>query len=354
MTASGACRAWGRWAWAVVQGDRSEPPELRLPVEETRAQRLEGLVHAALRAVGDGRSREFAAEAREIVASNLIRPMVLAPVLAALDEAGVKALVFKGAATTERFEVLKGIRGVGDADLLVAPSQFRAARSVLIERGFSEQISSEPMSFWTNNERGFVGGTHQLPIDLHRGLHRWPLFSELAAEALAKAERGSDGWTASVEMTPLLAAAHRAKHGYTADARELLDVAAAFAAFGEDDFDGLVRRAQRLRMAGALYAVWSLERFWFGPTSAPESEAYAKLRARLGWRRPLLDRLVALDSPSDENKPWRGRAFLKLYAPHPLVADRWGSPAALLAAHVVLRGADRAVAGTIVLEPGSR
>ena len=354
MNDHAACMRWGRWAWSTIRGTRPDLPQAPLPDALIRAQRLEGLLYAALRASGDERQGRFAVDAREIVASNLIRPIALAPVLAALDAAGVKALVFKGAATTERFELLKGIRGVGDADLLVSPAEFRSARRVLIDLGFAEERSGEPLSYWSNNERSFVGGSPELPIDLHRGLHRWPLFSELAADALADAERGTLGWTPSLISTPLLAAAHRAKHGYTADARELLDVASAFETYEHRDFTTLVVRSGQLRMSGALYALWSLVRAWFGPTSRAETRAYAELRASLGWRRGLLDRLVALDSPSDENKPWRGRAFLKLYVPHPLLAERWASPAALLAAHVLLRGADRVVGGSMVLEPGSR
>lgn len=353
MTAS--AQRWGRWAWHRLRDATAEPPPVgELPFGDISALRLEGLVHAALRAAGDLRAEPLRVEARKIVAANLIRPAAMTPALAALDRAGVRAVVFKGAATVEQFELLRGIRGVGDADLLVAPRQFGAARAALLAAGFEEQIASEPVSYWSNNERVFRGGEPTLELDLHRGLHRWPLFSRLSDAVVSSAVQAEHGWRADVQSTPLIAAAHRAKHGYTADARELLDVAAAFGTYDDAVFDDLANRAARFGISGALYALWTLVREWFGPTSDAESAAYRALRGSLGWRRPALDALLSMDRPTDANKPWRRHAFLKLYAPQPLLTDRWFAPAALAAAHVALRGADRLVAGPMAVEPSSR
>jgi hypothetical protein len=325
-----------------------------LPVELACAQRLEGLLFAALRTVGDARQVEFSATAREIIGTNLLRPLALRPVLAALNEGGVKALLYKGAATTHLFPVLRGVRGVADADLLVSRDQFEAARSILLKLGLAESIAGEPLSFWSNNERVFIGGHPELQIDLHRGLHRRPLFDRLAQHALKTAVEEAGVWYPAVTMVPLLAAAHRAKHGYTADARELMDGVSAFARMPDEEFSELAKSAVQLEVAGALYAFWSLVRTWFGPTNDAESAAFIALGDGIGWRRRAIDELVALDGPSDTNKPWAKRGFVKLYAPYPLLAGGWAAPAALLAAHVVLRTADRLAGGVNVLEPASR
>lgn len=351
---TGTVQRWGRWAWDAVQGADSTAAPAEMPVEELCAFGLAGLVHAALKTAGDPRHASLGPRAREVIAANLMRPLVLEPVLSAFDRAGIRAVLFKGAATTERFEILRGIRGVGDADLLVAPADFGRAREVLSGLGFSAEASSEPVSHWSNNERSFVRSDGGLEIDLHRGLHRWPLFTRLSEAVVTTSIQANHGWRPQLEMIPLIVAAHRAKHGYTADVRELLDVAVTFRAFEPSRFSALVGRSFELGVAGALYGLWTLVRSWFGPTSRAESAAYADLREQLGWRRPLVDALVALDGPADINKPWRRRAFLKLYAPQPLLTDRWLAPAALAAAHIALRGADRLVAGPMAVEPSSR
>ncbi len=354
MNDAASVRRWARWAWQELAEPGSMPPKCPLPTELARAQRLEGLLCAALRAVRDPREKLFTSTAREIVGTNLMRPLALAPVLNALRTGGVKALLYKGGATTGLFPELRGVRAVGDADLLVARRDFARSRSILLELGFEEQIAGEPVSYWSNNERVFVGGKPELQVDLHRGLHRRPLFDRLSEFALASAEESGGVWLPNLSSVPLLAAAHRAKHGYTADARELMDVAAAFRRFRDRDYADLAERSEELKLPGALYALWSLVRAWFGETSAAETAAFLALGDRIGWRRRAIDELVALDSPTDANKPWAGRGFVKLYATYPFVARGVLAPAALMAAHVALRTADRIVGGAEVLEPASR
>lgn len=354
MSDAARVRSWARWAWQQSNGLSEPPPSFALPVELARAQRLEGLLFSALRSVKDPRADQFTATAREIIGTNLMRPLALRGVLSALSDGGVKALLYKGGATTQLFPLLRGVRAVADADLLVSRDDFRAARAILLGLGLSEQIEGEPLSFWSNNERVFVGGEPELQIDLHRGLHRRPLFDRLSKYALASAVQTDDTWYPSLLAVPLLAAAHRAKHGYTADARELMDVACAFAQLPDESFSKLTETAFEVEVSGALYALWSLVRTWFGPTGTAESRAYMVLGDRIGWRREAIDKLVALDAPTDQNKPWTGRGFVKLYAPYPLLARGWVAPGVLLAAHVALRTADRLAGGVTVLEPASR
>lgn len=343
-------RPWARWARARVAGEVEPPPPGRLPVSELKAWRLEPLIYSALSSADDPRRAPLRAVAREAAGANLVRPAALRPILSRFDEQGVHYALYKGAGLTLRHPALRGVRAVSDADVLVHPRDFRFARKLLLEAGLSEIRAYEPFSIAWNNERVFVRAQpKELHVDLHRGLHRAPIFAALS-EAAIRSARWQDGfWVASDALAPLLIAAHRAKHGYTADARELFDFRFVLDRLDERALRALVPLADDFDMAGALYCAWTLVRWWFGPGAAVEEESYDALVARVGPFRESLDLLASLDSPFESDKPWRRAPFLKMYLPMTLLTGRVVAPLALAALHAAARSVDVAVAGPLTL-----
>ncbi len=357
-------RPWVRWAWQCVSAhgrghataaDLTPPSRPELSADEVRRWRLEPLFYGALSLAGDPRARAFAAAARETTAINLIRPAAIAPVMRALQKAGVRYAIYKGAALTDQFSELRTVRSTSDVDVLVLKDDFHAARMVLTRLGFEEQRSTERVSIGFNNERVFIRyAPMEMHIDLHNGLHRGPLFRALSRAAVLEASTGTDTnglCYAPPTLAPLLIAAHRAKHGFSADGRELLDLRVLFENMDAADFDALVARAAQLQMQGALYGLWTVYRWWWGPGGAFESRAYATLRANLGHSARWIENLVAYDSPGDANKPWSGAPFLKMYLPMPLLTGHRVSPLALAGVHVGLRTLDVLVGGTDAMGP---
>lgn len=343
-------RAWARWAWDRTRFDADPPPSGSLPVDTLRAWRLGPLVYAALSAAGDERRAPLRGAATEAAGSNLVRGPVLRELLARFDETGIRYALYKGAALVEHFPELRPLRTVSDADVLVRPDDFRRARRVLRRAGLREVRAPEPVSIGWNNERVFLRDTPpELHIDLHKGLHRPPLFASLSEHLVRSAGRHDGLWLAAPELTPLVVAAHRAKHGFTGDGRELLDFRVAVEAMSERDVRALPRLAERHQMLGALYAVWTVVRWWFGHGGAAEEAAYSEAASKVEPFREPLDLLASLDSPFEDDKPWRRVPFLKMYLPMPLLTDHSLAPFRLAATHAALRTADVLVGGPRVL-----
>lgn len=332
-------RAWLRWAVG-----EAVKPTAPIPWPAVRSARIEALLHGPLRADGDPRAALCADAAKQVTGVNLLRAAVLPPALEALQRIGLPYSVYKGAALTEQFPQLRAVRAVSDADVLVRPRDFHRARRALTRAGFEEQRAAEPVSIVWNNERVYVRRAPvELHVDLHRGLHRAPLFAALSEAMVAEAEWTGRLWVAPRHLAPLAIAAHRAKHGFTADLRELLDI---HTLRNDPAFDAerLVDDALRLGLPGAMYATWGLARWWFGSGGAAEDAAFERLRARTTGARAVAS-LAALDAPTDANKPWSRAPFLKLYVPLTVLTDRRVLPLALAGVHVVARALDVAVAG---------
>lgn len=334
-----ALRMWLRWALG-----HAPKPEGDVPWTAVRASRTEALVYGALRADDDPRAETVAAVARQIAAVNLTRSLALPPVLGEFERVGIPYAVYKGAALTEQCPRLRAVRAVSDADVMVRPRDFHRARRALTEAGFDEQRAAEPVSIVWNNERVYVRRTPtELHVDLHRGLHRAPLFAELSEAMVAGAEWTGRMWVVPAQLAPLAIAAHRAKHGFTADLRELLDIHALREERAYDPHD-LAADARRFGVTGAMYATLGLVRWWFGEGDAAEDAAFTAMEAQTRHAGAVAS-LASLDSPTDADKPWARAPFLKLYLPLTVLTDRAVLPLALAGAHVVARALDVAVAG---------
>lgn len=150
--------------------------------------------------------------------------IVLSDLLAALEEAGIRALLIKGTALAYDLYDPPALRSRGDSDILVAPHQAEAARRVLAGLGFApflgdpEALGAQRLQeVW---ERQTADGlSHQ--IDLH--------WQALNAPALSRALPFEDAWARArplprlgpaaralpLDLALLLACAHRAQHAFT-------------------------------------------------------------------------------------------------------------------------------------------
>jgi hypothetical protein len=115
------------------------------------------------------------------LASNLPIRRVLTDAAAALTNAGVEAILYKGQDYLDRIWGDVGARGMADADLLVRESQLERAERALIEAGFEADAQCR-----TVHERKFV--RNGVAIDLHHALlqpHRMAVrHDDLFARAL--------------------------------------------------------------------------------------------------------------------------------------------------------------------------
>lgn len=340
-----ALAEWLRWAASVQHRNAALPaPDGAVPVERARAHRVEPLLYAALADADDPRRGPLASAARATAGANLLLAGALPEVLDAFERAGIRYALFKGAAIVVAHPERRGTRTVSDADILVSPRDFRAARRALVDAGFGADDPPLPLSMAWNNERGFRReAAPTLHIDLHRGLHRPPLFAHLGALALRGAVRRGGVWVVSDAHAPLVIAAHRAKHGYSNDARELYDYFTLVDGAEADTLARLRSDAATTGVSGALYVVWALTRAWFGPMGEAAERAFAQLAADLAPWTEALDAIAVLDSLGDADKPWARLPFLKMYLPMPLLTDRTFAPIAMGGVHAVLRAADAAL-----------
>jgi hypothetical protein len=101
------------------------------------ANGLGPLAYTHLRSAGVELPRDTAGELRALTLrhrhANQVRSQVLAEILAALEGAGIRALVLKGAALCHVLYPRPGMRPMRDLDLLVDPSALHAARKLVAQ-----------------------------------------------------------------------------------------------------------------------------------------------------------------------------------------------------------------------------
>lgn len=146
---------------------------------------------------------------------------VLGALLEALHHAGVRALVLKGSALAYDLYDPPASRARGDSDILVAPADVEAARSVLSGQGFAHYYDApgadEDVRLQeTWRKRTPEGRLHD--IDLHwqalnaPALARLLPFEEALRQAIPLPRIGPHAFGLSRPMALLLACAHRAQH----------------------------------------------------------------------------------------------------------------------------------------------
>ena len=287
------------------------PPEVPVPVDSIRQLRLSGLLHRALRTRDDSRASAFATDYRTTTVRNLLLLERAAAARDLLASEGVPCVPIKGAAFLIRFSSDDlGVRPLADVDTLVPDDAFERALTLLAGHGWlpieNRKVRSGPTAPAVTLAAETKAGWTQ--VDLHRQLAQWPLLPWLPREVLARAE-ACHGWLVpTVSDTVLVAALHRARHGFLLDARDLVDVQRAVEGLDEDEWRRLCREAARHGLTGAVYATMRQATWWFGAAGELErpSAPVSELRGTIGpLRRTLLERMARVAGPYASAPVWQ-------------------------------------------------
>jgi Uncharacterised nucleotidyltransferase len=153
---------------------------------------------------------------RQAVMRRLATDALTAEVIEAMGAAGIRALLFKGPVVERWLYDQPGERTYGDIDLLVAPSDFAPAESVLTELGFEMVLAGFRDRELQSHERDWARDWCR--VDLHRALWGFGCSAEVAwaviSESTDRFEIG--GATVEVPAEPvhaLIVAVHALKHG---------------------------------------------------------------------------------------------------------------------------------------------
>ena len=289
----------------------------------------------------------------ETLARNMLSLSLAQAAAAALEEAGIRCVALKGlAALIDMYGHHVGLRKMFDTDLLIDDATFTRAHRILVELGWSRVIEG-PVTSRVNVEAVFIqrfghsGATHEVKLEIHRGLTFPGRFQIHPADLWRRARRLPDAASPRWRLDPLDAllylAVHKAQHGYYNDCRDLVDAANLLARHPDLDVDRLVRRAHRW---GATAATWLFLRRAQRAFAAPvPPEALARLQPSPA-RADLLDRLMPDATVQLDFRQRRAfqiplrRRLLAIAA----AADRPGREASALALIAARRAADRALA----------
>ena len=206
---------------AVLRGDAPALPTDADPavvVERILYHGIAGLIAEQARGLGDWPSAVIVPLREQAVAQAMWelrhRPL-LAGLLDAFADAGVRALLLKGSALAYDLYPEASTRSRGDSDVLVASAHVSAARRTLEQRGFVREINGmEAQEEWSIIDQS--GSSHV--IDMHwqllnaPGLSRVMPFAACAQRPLALARLGAGAMAMRRTATLLHTCIHRAVH----------------------------------------------------------------------------------------------------------------------------------------------
>jgi len=198
------------------------------------------------------------AASRAIAARQLALAASSIEVLDAMAEAGIRAVVLKGAAIATRLYDDPQRRPAGDVDLLVAPSQARAAAHVLTSLGFRDVLSGARTDERAAHAATFRrSGTMPACVDLHTALALCRGDPEALWDEFSRASTfiDVDGRSIEVLADPAQAfviAVHAIQHGGAAKQRE--DLQRALARYDLDTWEHAATMARRLDAESILAA----------------------------------------------------------------------------------------------------
>jgi putative nucleotidyltransferase-like protein len=244
-----AVAAWARWG-ATREGPPADlPSRLLFPLVWSH-------LSGALR--GDPYARLLADEYRDVWTQNQFLHARAAHALAALADAGVEVLVFKGASLSLRYYEDVGARPMADVDILVAPTALFAAGRALVRSGWRPSDRSWYSARLARHSERFcdaAGGE----IDLH-----WsPLDIPISQAPLWESSRPLEDATEDVRiLSPadelLVACVHGRLRNAPAGPRWMADAITVIRR--GVDWDTVLARSAQLRMvAPVLVALRSLE-----------------------------------------------------------------------------------------------
>lgn len=321
---SQATRSWAAFAFKWAVGQKITPPNGPVPVNQLFRLGLNEIVTSALLHFEDERSQELETSYRHSMAHNVGLLDHLNNVTRALHQESIRCVAIKGAAMLLLFPDLLDRRRMTDLDILVSPSHYAQAQAALRELGGMPVDRGRPITEMWSSERMFRFEKALVPavVDLHRGLHHWPLWSKLANQVVNQAVCLEHVNVPTKVDAILVIAAHRARNGFSGDCRELIDLRLLLTHFEESDWENLLRAAETHRMVGAVYVVWKLSRWWGSTAISAEVENYRRFESRLGVvQKRVIERWAGPDERLHTTIP-KNLPYLRMYASMPLATGR--------------------------------
>jgi len=236
---------------------------------------------------------------RAIAARNALIYHELTDALHALAEAGITAIVLKGAALAMSVYPNIADRVMSDADLLVRPEQRNLAKTALESAGF--QFLPETPHRFGPFDTAFTGEmsfrrVNGAVIELHWEIEPIEWFRRLTVLDMNAIWKDAQllvlGHTRSLQLSPvdmmLHLCLHLAQHGYThlvgySDILQLLKYHPTF------DWDRFLLRARRFRLRAICYFPLEVA---FSVLEAPIPPAVLKALMPPVWRRGLVRRIA--------------------------------------------------------------
>lgn len=323
-------RAWARFAYQGWRDPSLAAPVEPLPALDMRRLGLAPLLHHVLHRRGDARASQFAAEHRQAAENNLRALARVARVRDLLEAHGISPVLIKGGAFLVRYAAGNvGIRAMGDLDLLVARERFDDAFRLLEADGWQRANPELKYSSRVAPAIGLTDRATGVHLDLHRELAQWPLLRSLPDGVRARSEVVG-GWRVPSAMDMVLVAAvHRARHGFLLGLRDLVDLQCAL---DERGHRPLVGTARETGLAGCAYAAARQAGWWFAEGIQTGSDNVDALSSRLSaMRRYVLRRIAAVERPFAPAPFWQSPMARNLIV-FPVV---FGAPTRSLAAAAI-------------------
>lgn len=193
-------------------------------------------------------------------AANVVRFAELETILSALVQAGVEAIVLKGAALATTYPNIAE-RPMSDVDLLVLRSQLPLAERCMLDMGYVPVTDVEhigPLQLRIAGERGYQRQRGQFcpQFDLHWQLSPVEAYSRIDVDSLWEECRplqviGATGWQLSPRDTLLHVCVHLATHAFSHPVA-YTDIKQVIAAL-EFSWESFIERVAQFRVKRVVY-----------------------------------------------------------------------------------------------------
>lgn len=232
---------------------------------------------------------------------------LVSPMIAALDRAGIRVMLLKGAALLQTIYDRPELRPMSDVDLLVHPEEALQAVEVLVNAGCRRGAVLVRNDFFPRfhyEVELFIPSPHPVRIDLHARPFRPMRLSRIIPDdalwqgAVQVNVLGTKAYVPRSELLFMHLAAHAAFHGCSR-LTWLYDLVR-FARHHHEMFDWslLIRNCNDWRLGLAVRTAMDEARTLFGPFIPPSAQAKLS-RQSTNWR----DRLTLHQAPRDAQSP---------------------------------------------------
>ncbi|MBZ0298928.1 MAG: nucleotidyltransferase family protein [Anaerolineae bacterium] len=262
---------------AALLADGSDPQRLYNLAETHHLKMVlyRGLIQ--LGAASPLRDRLEREAAEQALFYEFVYPQQLAAVLAALDAAGIRALILKGYALGQAVYDQPVLRAYTDFDLLIPPDQIMQAAHILTELGYTRDTSHDYPPDYDQQHHHLVPYVHPewLPVELHQRLVTPQGSLHIDYDSVwAQAQRididGTAAETLSVEHLLIYLALHAAcNHLFNVGLRALCDMCEVIAA-REVPWTQVVADCRAWGCTRQVYMMLRIASEFYGPI-APEA-----------------------------------------------------------------------------------